>query len=174
MPSKPPLINPWTTMHHGNNEPANKNDIDKSISALVSELAEIKENFDKEREKIKNCYEAQIKSIKQGWIMIQQQVQAQKQCITLMSTMIKDNSTAMNQIISTLITLGEAVKSKSSDDFDQNKIEMSQLMINSTLNHIKNLNDSYAKQEQNLSLIMNKQSMMFQSALESLLPTANE
>ncbi len=66
------------------------------------------------------------------------------------------------------------MKTKSFDDLEQNKIEMSQLMINSTLNHIKNLNNSYVKQEQNLSLIMNKQSMMFQSALESLLPSDNE
>lgn len=173
VPSKPPAINPWTTRQFTNKETSNNNEIDQTIKSFAYELAEIKKNFETERERIKNCYEKQIKSIQQGWLMIQQQVQAQNQCLILMSTMIKDNVAAMNQLISTITTISETVKTKCSDESDRNKIEMSQMMINSTLNHIKNLNDSYAKQEYNLTLIMNKQSMVFETALDSFLPTNN-
>lgn len=45
---------------------------------------------------------------------------------------------------------------------------MSQMMTNSTFNHIKNLNDTYMKQEEELKNIMNKQSIMFEATIESL------
>ena len=100
--SKPPAINPWTTKKYPNKEVYNKNEIDQRIKTFDIELNAIKKNFESEREKIKIHYENQTQSIQQGWLMIQQQVQAQNQCIKIMSTMIKDNITAMGQLMSTI------------------------------------------------------------------------
>ncbi|CAF3793852.1 unnamed protein product [Rotaria sp. Silwood1] len=174
IPSRPPAINPWTTNQNMYKETPYNNQIDQTIKTLVNELAETKKNFETEREKIKNCYEKQIQCIQQGWVMLQQQVQTQNQCITLMSAMIKDNISTMNQLFSTITTINETMKSKCSDELDRNKIEMSQMIINSILNHFKNLNDSYTKQEYNLTLIMNKQSTIFETALNSILSSIHE
>ena len=171
--SKPPAINPWTTKKYPNKEVYNKNEIDQRIKTFDIELNEIKKNFESEREKIKIHYENQTQSIQQGWLMIQQQVQAQNQCITIMSTMIKDNITAMGQLMSTITKLIETVKPICTNELDKNKMEMIQMMINSTSTHIKNLNDSFISQERNLNLIMNKQSLVFATTLCSFEATVN-
>ena len=157
--SKPPQINPWKTRQNVSSEPKHINEMEMSIKTLATELAEIKKVLDTEREKMKNQHESQMKSIKQGWAILQQQVQAQNQCITLMSSMIKDNLTIMNQVVCQINMLSETVKAKCPGEADRNKIDMSQMMTNSTFNHIKNLNDTYMKQEEELKNIMNKQSI---------------
>jgi uncharacterized protein YsxB (DUF464 family) len=86
--------------------------------------------------------------------------------------MIKDNVAAMNQLTPIITTFNEIIKIKL-DGIDRNKIEMSQTLINSTLNHMKNLNDSYIKHEQNLTMIMNKQVTVFETARDSFFPPIN-
>ncbi|CAF2417898.1 unnamed protein product [Rotaria sp. Silwood2] len=144
------------------------------IKSLANELSEIKKNFEIEREKIKTCYEKQIRTIQQqGWVMLQQQIQAQNQYLSLMSTMMKDNLSAIGEFATTITSLSEIIKSKYTDESDRNKIEMMKTMINSSLQHIKNLNDSFIKQETNLNSIMNKQSQIFETTLDCFLPTNN-
>ncbi|CAF3292755.1 unnamed protein product [Rotaria sp. Silwood2] len=171
---KPPTINPWTKRQYSPVETWNSNEMNITIKSLANELSEIKKNFEIEREKIKTCYEKQIRTIQQqGWVMIQQQIQAQNQYLSLMSTMMKDNLSVIGEFATTITSLSEIIKSKYTDESDQNKIEMMKTMINSSLQHIKNLNDSFIKQETNLHFIMNKQSRVFETALDCFLPTNN-
>jgi hypothetical protein len=136
VPSNPPTINPWTTRQYINNETSNNNIVDPIIKSFANELVEIKKNFEIERERIKTYHEQQIKSIQQGWLMIQQQVQAQNQCLTLMSAMIKDNVTAIGQLVSTISSLNETIKSKCTNDLDYNKIDTAQMIINAASSNI--------------------------------------
>ena len=172
--STPPQINPWTTRQNINSESNQSNEVESSIKAMATELGEIKKNFDSQREKMKNQHETQMNLIKQGWTLLQQQVQAQNQCITIMTSMLKDNLTIMNQVVCQINMLSETVKSKCPGETDKSKIDMSQMMTNSTLHHIKNLNDTYMKQEEELRNIMNKQTTVFEATIGSFFTQINE
>lgn len=173
MPRTTP-INPWTANQYESREPKGSNGVETSIKTMANELEEIKKVFDLERERMKEQHESNMKIMKQGWSIMQQQIQAQNQCINIMASMLKENATMMNQVISQINMLSGIVKINCPGETERNQIDISQMMTNSTANHFKNLNDTYTRQEDDLRNIMNKQTTMFETTMELLSSSKHE
>ncbi|CAF0974173.1 unnamed protein product [Didymodactylos carnosus] len=85
--SHPPTMNHWTSRQE-----ASKEYLDSAIRAFDNELNKIKKDFDEEKKRINRLYEKQIDTVKKGWLILQQQVRAQNECLA-----------SMQQVISTTI-----------------------------------------------------------------------
>lgn len=174
VPYNTQTANAWFTNAIPSNANSTSNEIDQTIASLAKELQETKMKHEKEREEMKKTYERQIKSIHQGWCMVYQHAQAQNQYLTLLSASIKENMSALNQIIAASTKINETVKTNCQNETDRNKIEISQKLINTTFNHINSLNETFANQEQSLIQIMNKQTTLWEATIEKMLSSENE
>ncbi|CAF1400133.1 unnamed protein product [Rotaria sordida] len=61
-------------------------DLNDEIKTITNELQSIKKNFEEEQRKIENNYKHHLNTIKQGWLLMQQQIETQSQILSTTNT----------------------------------------------------------------------------------------
>ncbi|CAF1172617.1 unnamed protein product [Didymodactylos carnosus] len=125
--------------------------LDSAIRAFDNELNKIKKDFDEEKNRINSLYEKQIETVKKGWLILQQQVRAQNECLA-----------SIQQVIGT--TIGDEQKEH---------IESMKNANGAKMTHLMQLKDSFQREMIQYSTIMQKKIELYQSAMESIFSAHN-
>ncbi|CAF0961272.1 unnamed protein product [Didymodactylos carnosus] len=170
--SHPPTMNYWTSRQEAANTSLSKEYLDPAIRAFDNELNTIKKDFDEEKKRINSLYEKQMETVKKGWLILQQQVRVQNECLASMQQIISTTIDCTVNLSTTNNILCEFVKTVCGDE-QKEYMESMKNSNGATTTHLKQLKDSFQREIIQYSTIMHKQIELYQSTMESIFSSQN-
>ncbi|CAF3094233.1 unnamed protein product [Rotaria sp. Silwood2] len=137
-----PTMNFWTSRQEAANGSLSKEY--SAIRAFDNELNKIKKDFDEEKNRINSLYEKQIETVKKGWLILQQQIRAQNECLASMQQVISTTIDCSVNLSTTNNILCEFVKTVCRDE-QKEHIESMKNTNGVTTTHLMQLKDSFQR-----------------------------
>jgi hypothetical protein len=145
--------------------------LNDETKAINNELKLIKKNFEEEQRKIENNYKQHLNTIKQGWLLMRQQIETQSQILSTINTAVSQTlfSTCQKTINVMYNVINKMKLQTKLNDYDDVLNEMT--MQASFINDIQ---ATYSNHQVSLEKLLNRQNEALGNTLNLLYENTNE